>query len=81
MCELVSPEQLEPVSTQFNGVADLEFLLLNVVPCVWVFVLGSFEELSFPDSTVLVCYFVYLDSVISTEERNDEGTGIIVLGL
>lgn len=61
--------------------SELESFLIVEHPSVGVLVLGSFQELSGPDTRVLVSHLSHHDSVVSAKETDNELTIIVILGM
>ena len=77
---LVSLNKLEFKTNKEEGLSNEEVLLSVVLASNWAGLLLSLHEGSSDSSGVLVTDFVDLDGVVSTEERDDE-TSVLIIGL
>lgn len=79
VCELIATEKLESELVQGNGVSEHEISFVVVVGGNGVLVLGTLKEFTGPDTRVTVSMLVDLYGIVTTEERDNEGSGVVLL--
>ena len=77
VCELIASEKLESELVQNDSIAEIEVLFSVVLVGNGVLMLVLFQEFTSPNTRVSFSLFVNLNGIITTEEGNDEGSGVI----
>ena len=69
------------VYVKLDDATDLEVSFKEIAGLIFFTMLLPFEELTTPNSRVLIGLLVYLDGIVSTEEVDDEFAVVVILCL
>ena len=77
-CEVIGLQELEVVNSQSHNGPNLEVSIAKISSFSFVLMFLSLKEFSSPNTRVLVSILVHLNSVISSEEGNNELSIVLI---